>query len=825
MGQSLQPASASTVQTRTTLRQRIERHESLAAVVALSLVLFVAYADIVFFGDSLAYSNNLQLLDYRIDARTHGPHARPASTWSERNLLPTANLQDPGATWTQWETGGELLERSVRQFELPFWDPYSGGGVPAMTNLTQAFFFPPYFLLVALGNGVLLKNVYFLALLLAAGWSTWALLHRCGLSWSSSYFGGIAFMLSGGLTQTAGSFIGQTASCLPLALLVTRWFLERSSWAAVGMLGLVYAAIALASFPPILVAIFGLCVAYVAAELVAKPSWLRHPPAVVALRFAVGAGLGLSLVACYYLPAFSLMNLTPQVTVFYRDASSQTIVYARDLLQLLAPALAGGARIWINDPVPHFSSGAFHYVGVVTLITAALVGRLSLRKPLWFVALAGSVVCIGLMLAVPPLAQLRELPGLRNIHFGNYYGIVLDFLVALLAAAGLERLTEARVATLRAWLAIGLTVLGLIAILLAAIGWNIASHPGFADWRSRYVVLVGITFAAATVVFGSIAARPRPGVVGVWSSALLVLLVAEGIFNSRFPRQERWDSWSHPPAYVEYLQREAGPTRVFTMGSALFANSGSAFGIIQLDSLMTFNPPRMFELYRLYARGQSLLFLRDADQVPPEAVLDAACVSYLVIPTGLDRALADVRSRGHELTFEDGGFNIFRRKGLPRYFFTSEYQVSSPEGALKALALPRPERAIVVESAPPFASRANLPDNGSLKVEHFSNNYVRLSLVAARMGFVYASEAFFPGWEARVNGRIVPIEPANFAFRAVPVPPGAVTVELTYTPPGLIPGLGISVAGLLVCGALLASAGRAPARAVFSYRWARDGRH
>ena len=310
-------------QARTPLRQRIRRREGLSAAAAYAAVLAVVYSNIVFFGDSLVYSNNLNLIDPRITSRTHGPNFHPAGTWADRNLSPTANLQDPGATWTQWETGGVFFRHSLGQGELPFWDPYTGGGVPAMANLTQAFFFPPYLVLIALGNGVLLKNMYFLALLLMAALCTWTLLRRAGLSWSASFVGGLTFLLSGGLTQTVGSFIGQTACCLPVGLVATQWFLKRSSWAAAAGLGLVLASISLASFPPLLLAVFSLCALYACAELVCQAGCVTAPRLVAAIRFVSACMLGIGLVAFYYLPAFSLMSLTPQVTSFYRDASSR----------------------------------------------------------------------------------------------------------------------------------------------------------------------------------------------------------------------------------------------------------------------------------------------------------------------------------------------------------------------------------------------------------------------------------------------------------------------------------------------------------------------
>ena len=156
----------------------------------------------------LVYTDNYNPLDYRVLPQNYGPHLVPAKVWNERNLLPYANFHDPGGAWWQWEPGGEFLRRALQRREWPWWDPYVGGGTPAMANLTQAFFFPPYLLLVALGNGVVLKNVYFLTMLLIAGFFTTrpapaSRVARCVVC------GAAAVLLCGGLNQNVGSFTGK----------------------------------------------------------------------------------------------------------------------------------------------------------------------------------------------------------------------------------------------------------------------------------------------------------------------------------------------------------------------------------------------------------------------------------------------------------------------------------------------------------------------------------------------------------------------------------------------------------------------------------------
>lgn len=65
-------------------------------------------------------------------------------------------------------------------------------------------------------------------------------------------------------------------------------------------------------------------------------------------------------------------------------------------------------------------------------------------------------------------------------------------------------------------------------------------------------------------------------------------------------------------------------------------------------------------------------------------------------------------------------------------------------------------------------------------------------------GFLYASDTYYPGWKAYVDGKEVPIYRANLAFRAVPVPKGNHTVSFRYTPLSFYSGLGLTIIGILL---------------------------
>jgi hypothetical protein len=100
-----------------------------------------------------------------------------------------------------------------------------------------------------------------------------------------------------------------------------------------------------------------------------------------------------------------------------------------------------------------------------------------------------------------------------------------------------------------------------------------------------------------------------------------------------------------------------------------------------------------------------------------------------------------------------------------------------------------------------------LPGNsgraGLARILAYEPERVVVEVWAEEPSFLILSDAFYPGWEAAVDGRPAPILRANILLRAVAVPAGGHTVEFSYRCRPLEAGLRLSVAGLF---ALAASA-------------------
>ena len=84
-------------------------------------------------------------------------------------------------------------------------------------------------------------------------------------------------------------------------------------------------------------------------------------------------------------------------------------------------------------------------------------------------------------------------------------------------------------------------------------------------------------------------------------------------------------------------------------------------------------------------------------------------------------------------------------------------------------------------SAQPGTAEAATSGESVVAKEYKSQDLV-LDVTATSPGWVILSDAWYPGWEATVNGKSVPVEVADHAFRAVRVDAGQSTLIMQFRP-------------------------------------------
>ena len=780
--------------------RRIPRREAwLAGALLLALMLAVHY-DVVFLGRSLVLSNFFNPFDSRPLAQNYGDHFVAPEEWTSRNLWFVPNIRDPVSSVWQWEPALRFLQGAIKRNEWPFWNPYTGGGTPAMANAISAPFFPPSLLVVTLGATVHLWNAYFLVLLWGASFSTYLFVRRHDLGFIASLAGGALVMMSGGLNQTIGSFMMQPVACTPIALYATRLFLDSPNSRRAAGLALVYAAIALASFPPITLGVFAVTGSYAVTAIAVGDSGRSRWQA--GFGWIGAALLGMGLVAFYYVPIAALRSAAPQVAVAYAGGGLETMP-AINTLQLLSPTLMGGAQVYISAPFAAPVTGPPHipYVGIMCALLALLARAHGPRRCTLLCASGLAVGCILLKLfGMPPVQWIGYLPVFDQVHFAYYFGMVLGFPLSFLAALGVESVIRRTVSLRRAIGASALAGIALATIVRRGLWW-LVEHPGALNSQTAGGWIRDVTFVATLLFVSAIilalvtlSGRTRTKVGLAAGAALLGMIAIEGIYNNTYPNPSAWDAFGHPVPFVRALQAGATLKRVLAFGAPA-ADDNEAFEIFSLDSLMAFNPPRIFELYRRYTGSPSALFMRGANTIPPETVLDRGNIAIVSVSRVLPEVILAARARGYRTTFDDGEVTVFERPTLPRFFYSSQYRVLPKAAALDAVGS-GPSHEIVLEEQPGFASTVSGKDEANVFVERYARNSVALYIDAPRAGLVFASESYFDGWTVLVNGAPSRILPANYAFRAVEVPAGHSRIEFHYWPPGLTLGLAISAASM-----------------------------
>jgi hypothetical protein len=679
----------------------------------------------------------------------------------------------------EWMTGNDLAEQILPWFHiqaqewhagrLPLWDPYLWTGLPLFGQAQPGAAYPLNWILFLLplkdGHiaGWALAWYYVAIHLMAAGFC-YLFCRSLGRSRTASLAGGLLFSLSGYLGNTVWPQMMNGAVWIPLVFLFQLRASRSPRPAVNAALSGMFLGIAFLSGHHQIPIFTALAWMGVWIYLLARNRRLLVPAA-VALLFAGLSG------AMQTLPAYEYGHLARRW-------------------------VGGPEAINWNQPVPYavhayYDLKAFSLFGIVfpgvKMHFDPFLGVVGFALALFAVTALWSDARVRLLAALA-LAVILYALGHNSVFQGALYGLIpqldkarsasaamvlFQFAAAALAAFGIDELAQSWTAC-GTWILAGFGALTL-AIAEALIFANKLTFP--ADDR---VILTAVIALAAAALF---AAWRRQALTGTQAHILLVLLLLLELGNTgqynfadRSDRdQMQWLDKTHANSDIAgYLRKQPGFQRAEVAADAFKPNWGAFHGVEMHGGSTASVITDVLESQFFSLTGRRMWG-----------------VAYTI-------AAAPQPGAGAEVFAGASGMKVYRRDAFPRAWAVHQL-VRVPNNAEGNLLVDQdPEsfrrKAHILGQPPPVESCA-APDTVEL-IEHAPD---RLAIRAemACDGMVVLSDAFYPGWNARVDHRPAVIYKVNGAMRGVRVPRGRHIVTMHYRPVSVYLGAALSLLGIL----------------------------
>ena len=393
------------------------------------------------------------------------------------HLVPGSPYVDPNAGFTS-EALGHLVALDWVHGVIPWWNPYTGIGVPLAGELQPGAFFLPFNLLLLLKEGLLWQRI---AMQIVAGLATYALLRELGLSRLAAFLGGALFSVNGVIAWTPGpAAVYCSSPFLPCLL----WGIERArkprqGAASILAIGLAIAWSILAGFPEPAYISGLLALAWGIYRLASEPErW-------VFLRRALsGFALGL-LVTAPLLIAF--VDYLLQSDSFEVHTKAGMSMPWASLPVMLIPYVYGPMNVLVDT----WGSFGGYTQALVLVMALAGVMRKSADRGLKLLLLMWVLLCWARNFGVQPVTVIIDhLPLLNRAIFFRNAGASWIMALTILAAYGLD---EFRHATPRRRSSLAVVMVLLLACV--ALAWPQRAYWGWSHGKA----LVMFAFLGASL--------------------------------------------------------------------------------------------------------------------------------------------------------------------------------------------------------------------------------------------------------------------------------------------------------------------------------------
>ncbi len=698
-----------------------------------------------------------------------------------------------------WKT---FAIETLKQGQIPLWNPYSFSGHPFLADIQAGVFQPLNLLFLIFSQPVgWAISVVFQPLLALIG--TYLYTRKIGLKKTSAIFSGVAYSFCLFMsTFLEYNTIGHILAYLPTSLYSIELLVKR-----VSILGIVLfsSSIALAIFAGhIQLAGFNLIFIFFYILFKLKDLEKRIKKAIlflILLIFSIGT------TALQLLPTIELIGLSARIPQNYTFLIEKLLIQPFQTIVFLSPDFFGNPvtkNYMVQDSYP----GNSLYIGIAPLILA-FVGMYYFKKNKFVSFFTLSVFTMLLLFFRTPISELFYKLNIPFFSTGSPTNAIylLSFSLSVLAGFGIENLERKHLKK----------ILIISFLFVAFILGNIFLLKDIANLRNAFLSLF-LLLVIAVVFLSGYVKRFKGKII---SPALIIITVIELFFffqkfnpfvakNLIFPETKIFSFikqnigidrlWGYPSASIEpnfttqfKIQSPEGTDPLYPKWYGEFIQSADM--------------GKLGRGFTNQTRSDAIISPR-LDKEPRENLNRSRLLEMLGTRFILDKqksgtSLKDFPVDRYSITYQDDIWRIFEdNKTAQRAFFAKRVIFySGKDDFEKKFFNPNfdPTSEILLEDG----SISNLQIDGTenpavIELISYLPNKVTFSTNSTGNQILFLSDTYYPGWQADIDGIKTDIVKANYAFRAIAVPKGSHTINFIYLPFSFTSGVYLSLTSLAV---------------------------
>ncbi len=689
---------------------------------------------------------------------------------------------------------------------LPLWNIYSFSGSPLLADMQSAVFYPLNIIFFFIESR-LAWIIYIMLQPVLATLFMYMFIRSLKLSRLAALFAGIGFSFIGyTMVWFEMGVIGHAALWLPFIL----WGITR----CIDTKKLFYLVLSSLGVACSILAGHAQTTAYILLFVVAyfiSIGWgkltKRQLFGGLLLLF-----LGITLAGIQIVPSIELMSLSARDAISSTRTFHQFIIPPSHIAMLFAPDFFGNpatGNFWGKNYGEFMS-----YSGIVVLLIGA-IGFFSHSKNK-IVRLSLITTILALLIAfVPPIAELLFLSQIPILSTGlpSRTIFLVGVCFVIVSAFGVEAIQKQKLKKVIP----PLVVLLIIYAVLWGIAFSLQVDPAKVAITKRNLLLpTGIVLLVSVLIIGR---KFSKHFFILW----IVVFSCMGFEYSYF--MNKYLPWS-PVQYmfpshelVNKLSEVSGTERVYGYDTARIDTNLPVQWRVQspegYDPLFIRN---YSELMRAGTTGKLETDLPRTDALLPgtlptddshnkQVLLNLLGVKYILDkddakPKKWDPRTKKFPAERFQLIYQHSKWKIYEnRKALPRAAVFYDYIViSQKDRSLKTLYDVRfpYDKKLILASVPGISPKSSPITPAKIKL--YSANSVEVGTNTKQPGVLFLSDNNYPGWDAFVDNRQVPILQADYSFRAVEIPEGKHTVRFEYRPKSFYIGVIISLISALLLG-------------------------